>query len=415
MTDASRENGWTGGQYSLIRVIFGGYLLVHFAQLLPWGAEVFSSQGVLADATSPLLHLFPNVFALWDAPAFVTGVLVVAIAASVAFAVGWFDRIAALVLFYIWACLFGANPLISNPSIPFVGWLLLAHALLPKNPYGSWNARGRPDPDGGWRFPQPIHRVAWIVMAVGYTYSGWEKLWSPSWVDGTAMLKVLENPLARPSFVLDAMLALPESIWVPLTWGALAFELLFAPLALSRRLRPWLWLGMLLLHLSLMVLIDFADLSFGMVVLQLFTFDPAWVKAKNPTEKVTLFYDGVCGLCHRAVRFVLAEDRTGRACDLAPLQSELFASSVTTPEEVPDSIVLRRADGTLLFRSAAVMHAMERLGGSWRVAAVGLRVIPAPIRDVVYKFIARIRSRLFRQPDGFCPIVPQHLRARFVS
>ncbi len=57
-----------------------------------------------------------------------------------------------------------------------------------------------------------------------------------------------------------------------------AFELLFAPLALSRRLRPFLWAGMLAMHLGLMALIDFADLSFGMVILHLFTFDPGWIR-----------------------------------------------------------------------------------------------------------------------------------------
>ena len=53
------RNGWTGGQYSLFRVIFGAYLLVHFAQLIPWGTETFSNAGVLADGSaSPLLHAF---------------------------------------------------------------------------------------------------------------------------------------------------------------------------------------------------------------------------------------------------------------------------------------------------------------------------------------------------------------------
>jgi len=63
-------NRWTGGQYSLYRVLFGTYLLIHFAQLLPWGAELFSNQGVLPDASaSPILYLFPNVLALSDSPA----------------------------------------------------------------------------------------------------------------------------------------------------------------------------------------------------------------------------------------------------------------------------------------------------------------------------------------------------------
>jgi hypothetical protein len=72
---------------------------------------------------------------------------------------------------------------ISNPSLPFVGWMLLAHAFLPEAPYGSWMARGRPDPGGKWEMPPAIFAVAWIVMALGYTFSGYTKLVSPSWVD----------------------------------------------------------------------------------------------------------------------------------------------------------------------------------------------------------------------------------------
>ncbi|MGH7213559.1 MAG: hypothetical protein ACREIT_02165 [Tepidisphaeraceae bacterium] len=34
------------------------------------------------------------------------------------------------------------------------------------------------------------------------------------------------------------------------------------------------------MHLGLMVLIDFADLSLGMVMLHAFTFNPAWVKRR---------------------------------------------------------------------------------------------------------------------------------------
>jgi hypothetical protein len=281
------NNGWTGGQYSLFRAVFGAYLCAHFLQLLPWGAEVFSGQGVLPEASaSPVLYLFPNVLALCDAPAFVTGLLVAGAVLSVLFAVGLYDRAAALALWYLWACLFGRNPLISNPSLPFVGWMLLAHVFLPPAPYGSWAARGRPDQGRGWRMPPSIFLVAWVVMSLGYTYSGYTKLVSPSWVDGTALARVLDNPLARPGPVREVLRALPDGVLRLATWGTLALELGFAPLALFRRTRPWAWGAMFLMHLSLILLIDFAELSLGMVLLHLLTFDPAWV-SRGPVSKPT--------------------------------------------------------------------------------------------------------------------------------
>ena len=91
------KNGWTGGQYSLFRAVFGAYLFVHFVQLAPWAAEIFSNTGVLPNASdSPLIHAFPNLLALSDGPIFVTGLLVVAAALSLLFAVGqvfaWLNR-----------------------------------------------------------------------------------------------------------------------------------------------------------------------------------------------------------------------------------------------------------------------------------------------------------------------------------
>jgi predicted DCC family thiol-disulfide oxidoreductase YuxK len=412
------KNGWTGGQYSLFRAAFGIYLFAHFAQLTPWAAEVFSNQGVLADgAASPLLKLFPNVLALWDGPAFVTALVATAAGLSLLFAAGFRDRLVAVLLWYVWACLHGRMPLISNPGLPYVGWLLLAHAFLPPAPFGSWSARGRVDPDNGWRMPDGIILVAWVLMALGYSYSGYTKLVSPSWLDGTALARVLDNPLARPGWPREAMLALPDAVLRLLTWGALAAELLFAPLALLQRVRPWIWMAMLAMHLGLIAVIDFADLSLGMVMLHLFTFDPAWVTPRRAATTETLFYDGRCGLCHRAVRFVLAEDRGGEAFRVAPLGGETFQKTVpeSRREGLPDSVVVQAADGTLLTRSAAVLHILHRLGGAWRVLAVVGSLVPAFLRDGAYNGLARVRRRIFAAPAETCPLLPKQLRDRFAA
>ncbi len=409
------KNGWTGGQYSLYRVVLASYLLIHFLHLLPWGVELFTNQGVLPHGTaSPLLLLFPNVLALSDSPVTVTILLCMGALLSVFFGSGFYDRAAALGLWYIWACLFGRNPLISNPSIPFVGWLLLAHVFLPPAPYGSWAARGRVDPGGGWRMPSAIFVAAWIVMALAYSYSGYSKLVSPSWRDGTALARVLENPLARPGWLREFLLALPAWVLHLGTWTALAFELSFAPLALVPRLRPWLWSLMLLMHVSLIVLIDFADLSLGMVMVHLFTFDPAWMRAV-PGKDERIFYDGHCGLCHRSVRLILAEDLNGNAFRFAPLQGATFTSVLSEKERatLPLSMVVQTETGELLTRSAGILHILRRLGGVWRLLAGVLSLLPFSRRDWVYDEIARLRHRVFAQPKATCPLMPAELRLRF--
>jgi predicted DCC family thiol-disulfide oxidoreductase YuxK len=410
------KNGWTGGQYSLYRAIFGSYLFFHFAGLLPWSRELFSSQGVLPKASdSPLIHLFPNILGVLDGPSFVQSLVVLAAVLSVVFAVGYHDRVASLGLWYLGACFLGRNPLIANPALPYIGWLLLAHAFLPSAPFGSWAARGRIDPRGAWTMPNSIYLCAWILMALGYTYSGCVKLDSPSWVDGTALRRVLENPLARPGFLRMWLLSWPPIILRAGTWGGLGLELLFAPLALFRRMRPWIWCAMVALHLGLFALVSFPDLTAGMIILHLFTFNPSWISGEVAGRGEELFYDGYCGLCHDAVRFVLAEDSTGKTFRFTPLQGETFAARVPAERRagLPDSIVVLTDDGSLLVRSAAFLHILRRLGGGWAVMASVLGVIPRGLRDLAYDLVARIRYRVFGRRDDVCPIVPPDLRARF--
>ncbi|MGH9172791.1 MAG: thiol-disulfide oxidoreductase DCC family protein, partial [Vicinamibacterales bacterium] len=161
----------------------------------------------------------------------------------------------------------------------------------------------------------------------------------------------------------------------------------------------------------------FIDLTLGMVMIHLFTFDPAWIKSRPPRAAGTerIFYDGVCGLCHRWARFVLAEDRTGETFRLAALQSETFEKHVPPEdrENLPDSIIVQTADGRLLVKSTAVLYILARLGGAWRTIAVIGQVIPRVVRDAAYDFVASIRYRLFAKPTDVCPLVPADLRKRF--
>lgn len=410
------KTAWTGGQYSLYRVIFGAYLLVHFLHLLPWSAETFSSAGMLAEASqSPLWRLFPNVLALGDGPLAVQALLLSAALAAAAFMLGWHDRLAAFWLWYVLACLFARNPLIANPALPYVGWLLLAHLLVPAAPYGALTARARDNPDGGWTMPRAVFTAAGIVLALSYSYSGYTKLLSPSWVAGDTLAIVLENPLARDHALRTLFLALPAGLLSLITWLILYIELLYAPLALVPRLRPWLWAGMLFVQLGFLFLLNFPDLTIGMLCFHLFTFDPAWLPGRRTAACETVFYDGDCGLCHRVVRFVLAEDRAAHF-RFAPLKGHHFMNALSAAERavLPDSFLVHTADGRVLTKSAAVIHLLRALGGLWWLPAQLLAALPGCWTDAGYDAIGRRRQQLFRHPDNVCPRIAPSLRPRFL-
>lgn len=114
-----------------------------------------------------------------------------------------------------------------------------------------------------------------------------------------------------------------------------------------------------------------------------------------------LLYDGECGLCSHAVQFILRRDRRRRML-FAPLQSEtgreILAGAGLDPADLT-TMILRTGPGAVLVRSDAALTAAADLRGPWRWAS-GLRWIPRPIRDAVYRLIARFRHRLFPAPTA---------------
>jgi hypothetical protein len=93
--------------------------------------------------------------------------------------------------------------------------------------------------------------------------------------------------------------------------GSLGLEIAFAPLALFRRARPWIWSAMLCLHLGLLLLISFPDLTAGMVLLHLFTFNPAWLRGERHFKRVS--YLDFCIVTPTAVVAVDSIGARGRA------------------------------------------------------------------------------------------------------
>ena len=395
----------TGGQYSLFRVLFGAYLAVHFWQLSSYAAELFSFAGMLPDAAvSPLFAIAPSLLHLSDAPWAAVLLVASGVPAAIAFAAGRWDRLMAAWMLLVLVSVFARNPLIANPAMPYVGFMLLAHLAVPCAPYGSLEALGRADPAGGWRMPRSVFMAAVIVLAASYSYSGLTKLFSDTWVAGDTIRLVLQNPLARDWVLRDLFLAMPEGVLQGLTWFVLYVELLFAPLYLMKGLRPWLWGAMLGVQLGFLLLLRFPDLTLPMLLFHLFTFDPRWLPARRAAA--LLRYDGECGVCHLAVRFAIAEN--GADLTFRPMQADgVDAAAVSTWEIVEGDATYTKTD--------AVIRLLTYSGGLWGLAALALRSVPRSFRDGGYDALARIRRRLAPRPPELCPLVSPELRRRFAE
>lgn len=129
-----------------------------------------------------------------------------------------------------------------------------------------------------------------------------------------------------------------------------------------------------------------------------------------------LLYDGMCGLCHRAVKFILRNDVSEGAFRFMPLQSERVEEVLPgklRPEMLPDSMVVVTQQGEVLMKSDAALYIGERMGGIWRILGLLGKRVPRGLRDSVYDLIASIRHRLFAKPDDMCPVQPERVRGFF--
>lgn len=375
---------WTGGQYSIYRA------------LLAWAVGHW-----LCETLGRELSGGPE----WIALAF-GGI------GALALALGWKDRWASGLLAGLLLTLEilpAAEETATSAPIPSADllclvFLLVLHLRVPPRPFLSWEARSRPDPAGDWCLPRRLWHLGWIGLAVA---------------QGSLLLAAME----------PAQGAEPEAN--ALSVVSFGLRLFVVAAAIHPPLRRAAWSSIVLWQIAWLSAHGWSGSHASLWLLHLLAIDPAWLPPRSwripskPTEvgaatRARLFYDGGCGLCHRSVRFVLAEEgATPESLRLrfAPLESQAFERlhkrAVDAREPLPDSIVLELEDGSLATRSTAVLEIASRLGGLWRALSIAGRALPRPLLDAAYDLVARVRGHVFARPSESCPILPPKLRARF--
>lgn len=112
-----------------------------------------------------------------------------------------------------------------------------------------------------------------------------------------------------------------------------------------------------------------------------------------PDDNIIL-YDGVCVLCSGWMRFVLTRDRQG-LFRFTPIQSPYgralaLALGINPDDPDTNAVVMQ---GMAWRQSDAALQVVSALPGLGWVRV--LRSVPRPLRDIVYRLIARNRYRLF--------------------
>ncbi|MBI3333145.1 MAG: thiol-disulfide oxidoreductase DCC family protein [Candidatus Omnitrophica bacterium] len=127
-----------------------------------------------------------------------------------------------------------------------------------------------------------------------------------------------------------------------------------------------------------------------------------------------ILFDGVCNFCCFWVRFLIRRD-PGKRFRFAPLQSAagqetlnrlgLQAGSLTT-------MILVEGDRHYT-KSSAALQIARRMRWPWPLL-FPLVLIPAPIRDLLYDFVAGNRTRWFGRRE-ICMVPAAELKERFLD
>lgn len=266
-----------GGQLALLRALLGLHLAALFAGQLPWAAELYGPAGVLPDPGVLPWVVFPDVLRLLDGPLVAPAFLVGATALALAFTAGLLRPLAALGLWFALATLSARNFFTFNLSNNYLGWLLLAFALIPGREPWSLDRRLRGAPDD-WAVPRTLVVGTWAVVALSYSVSGLSKLALAEWTQGVAVQGLLASAIARPAAAW--VLALPTPALVAASWAVLVLELGHAPLCLRPRGRALAWTGMVAVHLGIAATTTLTPLSLGVLLFHGFLFDPGWLPGR---------------------------------------------------------------------------------------------------------------------------------------
>lgn len=132
------------------------------------------------------------------------------------------------------------------------------------------------------------------------------------------------------------------------------------------------------------------------------------------TFDAVVLFDDKCNLCNRTIQFIIRRDPRGRV-RFATLDSDAARTRLNSGEPLPnppDSIVLLEAKCAYV-RSTAALRIARKLRFPWPLL-YGFIIVPRPLRDRIYDWIARNRYRWFGRRDA-CMVPTPELRARFLN
>ncbi|WP_428242625.1 thiol-disulfide oxidoreductase DCC family protein [Gynuella sp.] len=133
-----------------------------------------------------------------------------------------------------------------------------------------------------------------------------------------------------------------------------------------------------------------------------------------PLPYPLIVFDGVCVLCHAAVRFIDRHD-SRQQLKVVPLQSELgqYLQQRFGINLLQNNTIMVITESGVFTRSSALFAIAGYLDRPWRWLR-GFRWLPRGLTDYLYEQLAWRRYRLFGRYDH-CPVPALTLRTRLLE
>ena len=119
-----------------------------------------------------------------------------------------------------------------------------------------------------------------------------------------------------------------------------------------------------------------------------------------------IYYDGECGLCHLAVKFILIVDSKSQFY-FSPL------SNLDNNLKNIDSIILKKGN-KVFYEGQAIILIFENIDNNWNYLAKVLKLIPVNVLDTAYRWVSRNRAKVSVKKVSSCPIIPSCYKKRFI-
>lgn len=127
-----------------------------------------------------------------------------------------------------------------------------------------------------------------------------------------------------------------------------------------------------------------------------------------------ILFDGICNLCNTSVHFIIKHDKK-KYFLFASLQSDAATKILLQLNQKSfkniENIVLIENEQVFI-KSTAVLKIAKNLNGFIQIIYVFI-IIPIPIRDYIYDFIAKNRYNWFGKKDN-CMIPDKEISDRFL-